>query len=101
MAKHPAGARSVAMCPDCQGELTYVCSWTVRGLWGYNEVHTYECATHGPCFIGPQIAPTVEASQTLGQRPDDGDRDSLIPARRRPAPTLNADAIALPEPESD
>ena len=101
MAKHAEESGSVPMCPDCQCELTYVCSWTFRGLWGYKEVHTYECATHGPCFITPQIASTVDASEKPGQRPDDGDRDSLIPARRRPAPTLNSDAIALPEPESD
>ena len=101
MANHASESGSVPMCPDCQGELTYVCSWTFRGLWGYNEVHTYECATHGPCFITPQIAPAVEASQRPGQRPDDGDRDSLLPARRRPAPALNSDAVALPEPDPD
>jgi hypothetical protein len=101
MAKHAAEPGSVPTCPDCQGELIYVCSWTFRGLWGYNEVHTYECVTHGPRFLSPQIAPAVEASKGPGERPDDGDRDSLIAARRRPAPTLNSDAIALPEPDSE
>ena len=29
---------------------------------------------------------------------DSGDRDSLVPAPRKPTPPLNADAIAIPEP---
>ena len=89
------------VCPDCQSDLAFVGSWTFRGLWGYNEVHTYECSTHGPIFITPEISIAVEPSQRPRQSPDDGDRDSLISARRRPTPTLNCDAIALPEPDSD
>jgi hypothetical protein len=79
--------------------VTFVASWTLRGLWGYNEVHTYECATHGPCFMTPEIRLTAETRQSPKDRPDDGDRDSLIPARLRPAPTLDSEAIALPEPD--
>lgn len=41
----------VPICPDCQRDLSFVGSWTFRGLWGYNEVRTYECPTHGPIFI--------------------------------------------------
>jgi hypothetical protein len=33
--------------------------------------------------------------------PDNGDRDSLVSTPRKPTPTLNADAIAIPEPDSD
>jgi hypothetical protein len=89
------------ICAECGSELTFVCSWTFRGRWGYDEVHTYECAAHGPVFFNPQGAPAVQVTQASGQGPDNGDRDSLIAARRRPAPTLNSDAIALPEPDSD
>ena len=91
----------VPVCPDCQADLTFVCSWPARGTWGYDEVRTYECPTHGPIFITPQI--TVDAEPPKGQdkTPDDGDRDSLIPARRKPTPVLNADAIAVPEPDPE
>ena len=94
----------VPICPDCQSDLTFVGSWTFRGLWGYNEVRTYECPTHGPIFVSPQIsfAHAPDKSQDNGpDRGDNGDHDSLIPAPRKPAPTLNADAIAIPEPDSD
>jgi hypothetical protein len=37
----------------------------------------------------------------VDKSPDDGDRDSLILAPRKPTPTLNADAIAIPEPDSN
>ena len=37
----------VPICPDCQRDLSFVGSWTFRGLWGYNEVRTYECPAHG------------------------------------------------------
>jgi hypothetical protein len=89
----------VRVCPECQGELTFVCSWTVRGRWGYDEVRTYECAAHGPVFVRPVIATAGEAGQGVEGSPDDGDRDALIPAPRRPMPTLDCDAIALPEPD--
>lgn len=86
-------------CPDCQSDLTFVASWTCRDLWGYREVRTYECASHGPVFVTSER----EVDGTPGRRPmlreDDGDRDSLVPARPRPTPTLNIDAIALPEPD--
>ena len=99
MAKEPVA--SVRICAECQNELTFVASWTFRGLWGYEEVQTYECATHGPVFVTPQTATAAEATQRARQSPDNGDRDPLIPARRSPTPTLDADAIALPEPDSD
>jgi hypothetical protein len=37
----------------------------------------------------------------LDKGPDNGDRDSLILAPRKPTPTLNADAVAIPEPDSN
>ena len=91
----------VPICPDCQSDLTFVGAWTFRGLWGYNEVRTYECPTHGPVFITPEISIGVGPDKGPDRAPDDGDRDSLISARRKPTPTLNADAIALPEPDSN
>ena len=100
MRKRPAAPDSSRICAGCQSDLTFVASWTFRGLWGYDEVYTYECATHGPVFITPPIATVTDARQRTGQGPDDGDRDALIPARRRPAPRFNAGAVALPEPNS-
>jgi hypothetical protein len=91
----------VPICPDCQGDLSFVGSWSFRGLWGYNEVSTYECAAHGPVFITPRISIAAGPDRGPDSAPDDGDRDALIPARRKPTPALNADAIAVPEPDPD
>jgi hypothetical protein len=87
----------IPICPDCQRDLSFVGSWTFRGLWGYNEIRTYECPAHGPIFVNPQIP--IGRGPAKGR--DNGDRDSLISAPRKPTPTLNADAIAIPEPDSD
>jgi len=89
------------ICPYCQGDLTFVCSWPSRGAWGYNAVRTYECPTHGPIFITPEILVEPGPAIVRVTTPDEGDRDSLIPARRKPTPVLNADAIAVPEPEPE
>jgi hypothetical protein len=89
------------LCPDCGTDLTFVASWTFRGLWGYNEVHTYECATHGPLFRDAEDPIKGGASQTPGHSHDGGDRESLIPARRGPKPIVNSGAIAVAEPDSD
>jgi hypothetical protein len=91
----------VPICPDCQRDLTFVCSWPSRGSWGYDEVRTYECPTHGPIFISPEISVGAEPAGPHDKAPDEGDRDSLIPARPKPTPVLNADAIAVPEPEPE
>ena len=102
MAKRSAASRNdTPLCPACGNDLTFVASWTFRGLWGYEEVHTYECATHGPLFfsVGDPIKRGV--GETLGQSPDLGDRELLIPARRGPKPILKSGAIAVPEPDSD
>ena len=101
MAKDPAAPGGSRLCAQCQRELTFVASWTFRGRWGYEEVQTYECATHGPIFIAAQIATGAGASHRIKSGPENGDRDSLIPARRRPAPSLDSDVIALPEPDTD
>ena len=88
------------MCPRCQRDLTFVCSWTFRGLWGYNEVRTFECPEHGPVFVSPRTG--VQRSERPSvTSTDDGDRDARVAARRKPRPTLNVDAIAIPEPDSD
>jgi hypothetical protein len=91
---------TVRVCPDCQSELSFVCSWTFRDLWGYTEVRTYECPTHGPIFVGPQASvargPHVAFSEN---GPDNADPHAPVVAPRKPTPTLNADAIATPEPE--
>jgi hypothetical protein len=87
-------------CPDCQRDLSFVAAWTFRDLWGYAEVRTYECPAHGPIFVGPQ-ARVAHLPEKAEKGPEGGDRDSLIPAPRQPRPTLNADAAAVPEPDSD
>jgi hypothetical protein len=100
MAKRPAASRDdTPLCPDCGSDLTFVASWTVRDLWGYREVLTWECSTHGPLFISAEDSITRGVSHTLGQSPDDGGRESLIPARRGPKPILKSGAIAVPEPD--
>ena len=91
----------VPICPDCQGDLRFVSSWTFRGLWGYNEVRTYECPAHGPIFINPQLSIGHGPDKGPAKSPDSSDHDSLIPARRKPTPTLDADAVAIPEPDSN
>ena len=102
MAKRPDASRTdTSLCPDCGSDLTFVASWTVRGLWGYDEVHTYECATHGPLFVSAEGPIERGATESPGHSPDGNDRDSLIPARRGPKPILGSGAIAVPEPESD
>jgi len=90
-------------CLDCDATLTLVSSWPARGPWGYHEVRVYECATHGLVFVAP---PSLGAEAELWGRPytpppDDGDRNARVPAHLKPAPALDADAIALPEPEPD
>jgi hypothetical protein len=89
------------ICPHCQKDLGFLCSWTFRGLWGYNEVRTYECPEHGPVFASPETAVARDADTQPGRDRDNDDRDSVVPAPRKPTPTLNADAIAIPEPDSD
>ena len=92
----------VRICPDCQSDLAFVCSWTFRGLWGYNEVRTYECSTHGPIFLTAESSIAVESDKGVADKAaDDNDRDSLIPASRKPTPTLNAGGVAVPEPDSN
>jgi hypothetical protein len=90
---------NVPICPTCQGDLSFVSSWTFRGLWGYNEVRTYECPEHGPMFLSPQEAVRQSPVKRPYRCPPHGDRDSLISVPRKPTPTLNADAIAIPEPD--
>jgi len=89
-------------CPDCDKGLTFVAAWNVRGAWGYREVCTYECPVHGPIFVSPETpvqSGPVPASPP--ERPDSGDRDSLVSSPRKPKPTLNADSIVIPESDSD
>ena len=86
-------------CPDCERDLTFVASWTCRDPWGYREVRTYECALHGPVFITSERAVNTTSARSPDILQDDGDRDSLIPARAKPTPTSNVGAIALPEPD--
>ena len=88
-------------CPHCESRLSFVATWSFKGLWGYNEVRTYECPTHGPIFFSPQISVGHGAGKGSDTTPDDSDRDSLVTAPRKPRPTLNADAIAIPEPDSN
>lgn len=91
------------LCPDCQRPLAFVASWTVRGLWGFDEVLTYECHEHGPVFVNVSLPASDRhaSGKRRNSAPEGGDRDSLIPALRTPRPTLNAGTIAIPEPESN
>jgi len=90
---------NASRCPHCEGDLSFLCSWTFRGLWGYTEVRTYECPEHGPIFVGPPAAVEHGPETRQDSRPDTSDRDPLVAAPRKPTPTLNGDAIAIPEPE--
>ena len=93
-------SNDLPMCPQCRSALSFVGAWSVRDLWGYTEVRTYECSAHGPVFVRPQTSVADGPDKEPSKEPDDGDRDSLIPAWRKPTPTLNADSVAVPEPES-
>jgi hypothetical protein len=91
----------VVMCPECQGDLSFSGSWSFRDLWGYTEVRTYECPAHGPIFISRQTSVRHGLDKHPDNVPDNDDRDSLIPAPRKPSPTLDAGAVAIPEPDSN
>jgi hypothetical protein len=95
----PAGHFSI--CPHCQRQLSFVAAWTVRGLWGYDEVRTFECPEHGPIFVNPHTAVDPGPDRQPEKGRNHGDRDSLVSAPRKPTPTLDADAIAIPEPDSN
>lgn len=86
-------------CPDCGSDLAFLASWTFRDLWGYREVRTYECPSHGPVFITAEPTVGVTPAREPDNSRDHGDRDSPIPVRPKPTPTSNVDAIALPEPD--
>jgi hypothetical protein len=94
-------SNDVPICPDCQRDLSFVGSWSFRDLWGYTKVRTYECPTHGPIFVSPQISVGHGPDKSPDNGPSNGDRDSLISAPRKPTPTLDAGAIAIPEPDSN
>src|SRR5262245_40490699 len=86
-------------CPECQRKLGLLCSWTFRGAWGFNEVRTYEGAEHGPIFLTPEARVQEPPMRELQKGSDYGERDSPVLAPRKPAPGLNTDAIAIPEPD--
>ena len=58
------------------------------------DIYIYECPT-----CGEPIYMTHEKS--AGGDIDSGDRDSLVGAPRKPPPTINSSAIAVPEPDED
>ena len=91
----------VPLCPDCRTDLAFVCSWPSRGTWGDDEVRTYECPAHGPFFFTREISSSAQPANSERKLADHGDRDSLIPARRTPTPSLDAGAVAVPEPDSE
>jgi hypothetical protein len=86
-------------CPDCEKGLSFVAAWSVRGVWGYTEVRTYECPVHGPIFVRPETPVESGPATAPPEGPDGGNRDSWVTSRRKPKPTLNADSIAIPEPD--
>ena len=91
----------VPICPDCQADLAFVCSWPSHGPWGYQEIRTYECAAHGPVFIGPETAvPIAPSERTRHASDEDGDRwTPLVSVPRKPAPSLDTAVSAVPEPD--
>jgi hypothetical protein len=52
-------------------------------------------------FVSPQIAVGHVPDKRSDKSPDKSDRDSLVSVPRKPTPTLNTDAIAIPEPDSN
>jgi hypothetical protein len=88
-------AHDALVCPVCAGELRFLRHGKYGGRRLHAEVFVYECPKDGPVYL------TREG--LTGPGPDnlaDGD-DSLTPAPRKPAPIVNAGAIAIPEPPSD
>jgi hypothetical protein len=79
----------------------FLAAWTFRDRWGFTEVRTYECPVHGPIFVSPRAVAGHDPTGRPGTDPAQEDRDSLIPAPRKPRPPLGVDAIALPEPDFD
>jgi hypothetical protein len=49
----------------------------------------------------PQTSTGQRPYQCNDKGPDKGDRDAPITAPRKPTPTLDADVIAIPEPDSN
>jgi hypothetical protein len=88
-------------CPDCLRELSFIGSWDFRDRWGYTEVRTYECPAHGPIFVSPQVSVEHCPPKEQDKDADSGDRDSMVSSPLKPTPIINADAIAIPEPESN
>jgi hypothetical protein len=66
--------------------LQAVASRTPRGE-RMPDLFIYECPTCGPIYL------------THDKSADDEDRDSVVGAPRKPAPTAKNSAIALPEPD--
>jgi hypothetical protein len=93
--------RTVPTCPTCRRDLGFVCSWSYRGLWGYDEVDTYECPDHGPLFVKRQRAAGLVPIKSRDQGHRHRDRDSFVMAPRKPTPTPGTDTVAVPEPDSD
>jgi len=102
MAEHWRVSENVVpICPHCQADLAFVCSWPSPGVWGYEVVRTYECPTHGPIFITPETRATAVSAERRTDERDGGDYDSLSTVRPRPKPLLNADAVAVPVPDPE
>src|SRR5262245_16430155 len=91
----------VPICPVCQADLTFVCSWPSPGAWGYDVVRTYECPAHGPIFVTPETLARAASVERQPDGQDDGGRDSLAAARCKPKPVVNTDACAVPEPDPE
>ena len=91
----------VPVCPECQADLIFVCSWPSPGAWGYDVVRTYECPTHGPMFITPDTPVSTASVERQPDGGEDGGRDYLATARRNPKPLLDSDACAVPEPDPE
>ena len=85
----------VLRCPHCQGDASFVSSWTCRGLWGYKEVRTYECPDHGPIFVSSQAAIGHRPNIAIDKGSDDGNRDSLVSAPPKHQQGVIAEPIRL------
>ena len=57
------------------------------------DIYIYECPTCGPIYMTREKV----GEDDIG----DNDRDFLVGAPRKPPPTVNSSAIAVPEPDED
>ena len=73
-------------------ELQFLASVPPKGEHSW-DIYIYECPTCGPIYMTREKV----GEDDIG----DDDRDSLVVVPRKPIPTVNSSAIAVPEPDED